>query len=564
MRFYLLLIMALCTVGLAAQPVGQRDFERYREVGLIYLDAGQYDKALENLLLALAAPDRRPDENIAPLIHDLQDRWATALRRARQAQKADEARLRTLEEEYARVWQHVRAIQDTAARSAAQAQANQQQITAFRLAILADQARLSGTYQEALLLAAKARELADDYNRADIMYYFSLVVRDSFFVDLPVSDDLQALSMLPNQLVLQYEKKLTSFSGPNYGLEEVVPNAVALHIEGEEALLSFSAVAQQTQYFDSDQVRWIPLQATHLERLTSARMAGAYRLTTSRDNTAKLWDTSGQLVADFTGHSGNVYQALLLNSQRKVVTRSSDGTLRLWDANGAYLRTLTRQAYIYQILVDPLERQLLAATASGEVLRWQPHALERPPIVQRVSDQPVVELHWCGPEQQYWLSRDARGQLKFWDQDGDLMATPVEGVSGLRVLPDNGQVLVWTDSGLLQLYTDSGQLVRRWQAHEASLVGVDYDPVQQTILTTAYDRTVKWWTLDGEQILHWPLVDNLGSQHAIFSSDYKSVLVPYFLPGRISIHKLPTEVLAEITAVPLTYPPDFEMKYGID
>ncbi|QNH56021.1 WD40 repeat domain-containing protein, partial [Limnospira indica] len=53
-------------------------------------------------------------------------------------------------------------------------------------------------------------------------------------------------------------------------------------------------------------------------------------VTAADDNTARVWDRSGQLVADLTGHKGMVFSASFSPDGESIVTASWDKTARVW------------------------------------------------------------------------------------------------------------------------------------------------------------------------------------------------------------------------------------------
>ena len=59
---------------------------------------------------------------------------------------------------------------------------------------------------------------------------------------------------------------------------------------------------------------------------------GAWMLTASFDETAKLWDVeSGECLKTFEGHHGAVLSAAFSHDSARMLTASDDGTAKLWD-----------------------------------------------------------------------------------------------------------------------------------------------------------------------------------------------------------------------------------------
>jgi WD40 repeat protein len=57
-------------------------------------------------------------------------------------------------------------------------------------------------------------------------------------------------------------------------------------------------------------------------------------LTCSSDKTAKLWDLSGDLLADLKKHTESVKSAEFFADGTRVLTASDDGTAKLWNLEG--------------------------------------------------------------------------------------------------------------------------------------------------------------------------------------------------------------------------------------
>jgi hypothetical protein len=80
----------------------------------------------------------------------------------------------------------------------------------------------------------------------------------------------------------------------------------------------------------------------HTERVNNANFSpdGKTIVTASWDSTAKVWDTSGKLLATLTGHTERVYNANFSPDGKTIVTASSDKTAKVWDSSGKELATL--------------------------------------------------------------------------------------------------------------------------------------------------------------------------------------------------------------------------------
>jgi WD40 repeat protein len=62
--------------------------------------------------------------------------------------------------------------------------------------------------------------------------------------------------------------------------------------------------------------------------------------TGSSDNTAKLWDSSGNCTTTLKGHTGSVTSVAFHSTGRLIATGSDDKTAKLWDSSGTCVGTL--------------------------------------------------------------------------------------------------------------------------------------------------------------------------------------------------------------------------------
>ncbi|MEH2036760.1 WD40 repeat domain-containing protein, partial [Nostoc sp.] len=70
----------------------------------------------------------------------------------------------------------------------------------------------------------------------------------------------------------------------------------------------------------------------HTDTVNSASFSpdGERIVTASSDNTARVWDMTGNLVAELQGHTDTVNSASFSPDGERIVTASSDNTARVW------------------------------------------------------------------------------------------------------------------------------------------------------------------------------------------------------------------------------------------
>jgi WD40 repeat protein len=193
-------------------------------------------------------------------------------------------------------------------------------------------------------------------------------------------------------------------------------------------------------------------------------------LSWSSDETVRLWDESGALLATLKGHTAPVLHATLLGDGR-ILSWSEDASLRLWDgATGAPLATLVGHsgpASAAFVLTDG--RILSWSEGDGSIRTWD--GATGKPIATLADPSGKVKgvARLAGDRVLFWArgvrasgdgsSHEALSrQLFVWDANAHGGVTTLDGhsrnVNGATVLPD-GRILSWSDDKTLRLWDAS-------------------------------------------------------------------------------------------------------------
>jgi WD40 repeat protein len=79
---------------------------------------------------------------------------------------------------------------------------------------------------------------------------------------------------------------------------------------------------------------------------------GKYIATASFDHTARLWDLSGNQIAEFT-HQDTVWDLRFSSNGEYIATASFDHTARLWDLSGNQIAEYAHQAGVSSVSFSP-------------------------------------------------------------------------------------------------------------------------------------------------------------------------------------------------------------------
>ena len=204
--------------------------------------------------------------------------------------------------------------------------------------------------------------------------------------------------------------------------------------------------------------------------------------TAGKDNTVKLWDLSGKLVLELTGHTKRVWGVSFSPDNRQLATGSADGTVQLWswdylpwnlDNLPKKLRWLAHPEGVASIKFSPNGQLLATAGANGKVIIWD-----------------VSATRLGG-----WDAHPKRG-------------AGIGGVSSLSFSADGELLATAGNDGLARLWTSTGQKVADFFGHEGIVLGIDIRSIDSSdlsldepyIATAGEDGIARLWNLSGRQL----------------------------------------------------------------
>jgi WD40 repeat protein len=193
---------------------------------------------------------------------------------------------------------------------------------------------------------------------------------------------------------------------------------------------------------------------------------GSRVITASRDSTAKLWDTQGNLITDFRGHRGEVYRAVFSKDGQRILTASSDSTARLWDINGNSLSVFKGH---HGIVINAI----------------------------------------FSPDGTYVLTASRDSTARLWDLDGALVTTfhdmngwdlySTANFSSSAIFSPNGEMVLATSlNNAARLWDLKGNILTEFTGHTTRVGSVGFSPDGTRVATTSLDKTAKIWDLQGK------------------------------------------------------------------
>ena len=97
---------------------------------------------------------------------------------------------------------------------------------------------------------------------------------------------------------------------------------------------------------------------------------GKHFVAITSDNTAAIYTSSGQPVADLTGHERMITHAEYAPDGGKIVTASADGDVRIWDSQGRQLQVIKHPGIVTHAEFSFDGTSVLTACTDGTVRLW--------------------------------------------------------------------------------------------------------------------------------------------------------------------------------------------------
>ncbi len=288
----------------------------------------------------------------------------------------------------------------------------------------------------------------------------------------------------------------------------------------------------------------------HDDVVRSARFSqdGRLVITTSDDETAKLWDaTTGAKIAVLKGHTGIVISSAFSPDTKYVVTTSTDKTAKLWDVATGKLRSTTKgnKDITWRAAFSPDGRYFafttnneakIIETATGKLL-WE---------LQGHSG--ILSTITFNGTSTYAVTGSEDKTAKVWDiATGKLVVTlagSLYGIDAAGFTPDGSQI-VTTSFNRTSLVWDvaTGKMVRGANGPEVIYaIPYQFSPGGEYLATSGTDNFAKIWEPSSMKMLytlnHSSPVQKVefspAGSYAVTCSDDKTAKI-WKMPGLASI-----------------------------
>ena len=267
-------------------------------------------------------------------------------------------------------------------------------------------------------------------------------------------------------------------------------------------------------------------------------------VTTSADNTARIWDTDGNLLKTLAGHQDTVRNANFSSDGNSIVTASNDGKVKVWNiedklvktfrydsrrlvrnaafnfegnrivtntgntaavwnaSTGEQISALTKQLNKYSFsTINPVIGNLIVGRSKGEARILNLSTGEPTTTLEKYnsrSDEPP----YFSQDGKYVLaiSNDNRRKVytvKVWNARGRRIDTSFIGnsspVTGADFSPNGRYIVTASDNTAKVWNVSTGKLHKTLKGHQSRIRHVAFSPDSRNIVTSSNDNTARVW-----------------------------------------------------------------------
>lgn len=274
---------------------------------------------------------------------------------------------------------------------------------------------------------------------------------------------------------------------------------------------------------------------------------GKRLLTSSYDNTARLWDLETGNSQAFQGHESWVWSAVFSPDEKRIVTASQDGSAMVWsvETRKAGPPFLGHVGPVYAAAFSPDGEFVATAGYDNRVLLWEPGKVkpfdfttlftdERnpPPVYEALEGHTaaVRSVQFSPPDGKWLLSGGNDNTVRVWNAANRTLHKTLRGHAG-RVLscvfaPDGKKVLSGSHDHLAKIWSIAGyEEVRVFKGHGDAVLGASFSADGKQIVSACRDRTAKTWNVEsGKEIREFKEGHKFLASSAVFFPDGKKLV----------------------------------------
>ncbi|MGA7412647.1 MAG: hypothetical protein WBW33_19365 [Bryobacteraceae bacterium] len=235
---------------------------------------------------------------------------------------------------------------------------------------------------------------------------------------------------------------------------------------------------------------------------------GSKLATTSKDNTAKVWDAAtGRELLTLRGHQGPVESVVWSPDGSKLATASEDHSTKVWDAGTGreLLTVLGHLGHVMSVAWSPDGSKLATASRDNTARVWDA-VTGRELLDLRGHHDQVLSVAWS-PDGNKLATASGDKTAKVWQAETGSELLTLQGhrarVERVAWSPDGSKLATASWDRTAKIWdATTGAALLTLQGHQGSVLSVAWSPDGATLATASGDKTAKLWeTGTGRELL---------------------------------------------------------------
>lgn len=262
--------------------------------------------------------------------------------------------------------------------------------------------------------------------------------------------------------------------------------------------------------------------------------------TYSSANFSQLWNLhTGELIRNFSGHSGAVYCVAISPNGTILASGSYDKQIKLWNLEtGQEFRTIKGHSFLIRSLAFSPDGETLASGSQDNTIKlWNLKNWQEICTLPSRHSSSVYSVA-ISPAGQTLASGSYNNTIKVWNlkirQEIRTIIGHSQSVFSVVISPD-GQFIAsgGGDNNIKLWHLKTGQLTHTLTGHSQSIFSVVISPDGQILASGSGDNTIKLWNLKTQEIR--TLTGHSAKVNSVSFSPDGNTLVSGSFDGRIKI-----------------------------
>ena len=273
----------------------------------------------------------------------------------------------------------------------------------------------------------------------------------------------------------------------------------------------------------------------------------------SGSSQAYLWNLEDRRVDVLSGHEAAITAVAYSADGQTLLTSSKDHTARSWDSEGTALTTFAGDLPITSIGISQNGQSILTSYEDGSAALWNRNGIKNQNIRLKNSRHPKNQIRTVALSpngQHFFLGGEAFRSARLYDSTGkEIVEIPIKGdlyytslafspdgttfaiaapngrvsirnlkgeevqsfsipapvsITTLTYAPDGQQIILGSWNGRIFLYDVEGKRTRKgrlsFKGHNEIVRSVDISPDGKYLLSSSNDHTLKLWSQEGKEI----------------------------------------------------------------